>query len=209
MAADEVRQLLELPFSTVALLGAGYLGYRLAYIGRDAAHKASDTVFLSLVYAAIAKGVGVLFAPIAEPTLQALAGLAGALVVAGTWRRRGQEATFATLRRWGVLDHDGFASAWDSALGRRLPPPTRLVVRLKSGKRLMCENLADFEAAPLGPCLLGPDGSVGLYVTDVMEGPGGEWDERKPFDQGATELGYAMTFIMASEVAEIEISRVP
>jgi hypothetical protein len=110
------------------------------------------------------------------------------------------------LRRLKLVDHDGFHSAWASALGRKLQPPRQLVVRLKSGKRLMCADLADFADAPLGPCLLGPDGSVGLYVTDVMETADGTWDERKP-RCGDEAYGWSMTFVAASEISEIEIMR--
>ncbi len=198
----DVNQLLDLPLGTVAALASGYIGYRLAYVGKDGGHQQADTAFLTLVWASVAKFTTMQAAPIGVGAAYLL-GLVATCVVALVWRKYLQELVFWCLRKASLLDHDGFHSAWASALGRPLEPPRQLIVRLKSGRRLACDDLNPFYGAPLGPCLLGPDGSVGLYVTAVMESHDGEWSERSP----QNDCGWSMTYIAASEISEIEILR--
>lgn len=202
---DNTSTLLDLPFGTLAVVAAGYVGYRLAFVGKDGGHKQADIAFLTLVWAAIAKLSATYTADTGEIVPYAI-GFAVAVIAALFWRACLQELTFSVLRRLQLVDHDGFHSAWGSALGRTLKAPRQLIVRLKSGKRLMCADLNTFADAPLGPCLLGPDGSVGLYVTDVMEKSGGTWNERTPRSAN-TEHGWSMTFIAADEISEIELMR--
>lgn len=201
----EIQSILDLPLGTLAVLAAGYIGYRLAYAGKDGGHKQTDTAFLTLVWASIAKLCATYSAVLGEISSY-LIGFAVTVAAALLWRAMLQEIVFKLLRGLKLVDHDGFHSAWASVLGRKLKSPRQLVVRLKSGKRLMCHDLADFADAPLGPCLLGPDGSVGLYVTDVMESADGMWDERTPRSADKAH-GWSMTFIAASEISEIEIMR--
>lgn len=201
----DANALLDLPFGTLAVLAAGYIGYRLAYVGKDGGHKQTDIAFLTLVWASIAKLCATYTSVLGEIASYAF-GFVVTVAAALIWRAYLHEAVFNVLRAMKLVDHDGFHSAWASALGRKLKPPRQLVVRLNSGKRLMCHDLADFANAPIGPCLLGPDGSVGLYVTDVMEGADGTWEERSPRQADASH-GWSMTFVAASEIAEIEIMR--
>ena len=45
----DLKDLLELQLHTLAVLAAGYLGYRIASLGRDAAHGPVDVLFQSLM----------------------------------------------------------------------------------------------------------------------------------------------------------------
>lgn len=71
----------------------------------------------------------------------------------------------------------------------------------------MSERLGDFEKAPLGPCLLGQDGSVALYVTDAMA-KDGDWEKREPFDSEHADWGYVLTYIPANQISEIRLRTV-
>ena len=52
---SDVQTLLDLlPVNTITVLASGYLGYRLAYTGKDTKHKATDKVFLSLAFGLVA-----------------------------------------------------------------------------------------------------------------------------------------------------------
>ncbi|SMO97740.1 hypothetical protein [Paracoccus laeviglucosivorans] len=209
MQPEHVQYLLDLPLDTLASLVAGYLGYRIAYTGRDTKHGTLDVLFITFAFAFIAKTTffvatayeaksWVLFGSYAL-------GLCLAIGAACVWRKWLMDRTFKVLRATGVSAADRCTTAWESML-HRSRSPQRLVVRKKNGERMMTLNLADFTNAPLGTCLLGEDGSVGMYVTDIMHAGTTEWEERQVFDPAKPDWGYDMTFIPASEILEVRIS---
>lgn len=214
----DVSQLIEIPFETLVLLGAGYLGYRIAYADKDTTHTQTDTVFLSLVFAAIAKLVTLLAAMCAGwllagqgvSTTEVIApviGLVGALVAASLWRVSGETRVFRALRALNVSASDRQRNAWHTVLAR--PPakgPTRLFVKCTDGARLLCNRLADFEAAPFGPCILGADGSVLMYVTHRRDRDDAPWDEDQIAGEAAADWGYELTYVPPNRVAEIRIN---
>lgn len=206
---DNPQYLLDLPLETLAALVGGYLGYRIAYTGADTKHSPLDAVFITLVFSFIAKtlialiaveGAGDLWLVFAYPV-----GIFAAIAAACVWRKWLVERAFSALRATGVSAADRCTSAWQSML-HRSRSPQRLVVRKKNGERVMTSNLSDFNDAPLGACLLGEDGSVGMYVTDIMLANTQEWEERSVFDANAPDWGYDMTFIPASEILDVRIS---
>lgn len=202
---NELATLLNLPFDTLFVVAVGYLGFRSAYTGRAGGYSAVDVLFLSAVFGLIAKVVliAISIRGTWAPGIYAAAiivTVGGALV----WRRWLQERLFRGLRHLGISDHDGFFDVWGSMLARPLPAPTQLVVRLKSGRHLMCDALGRFNEMPLGPCLLGEDGSVALYVTHVRTDPAEGWIEMEPFD---ANFGASMTFVRSEEISDIDIRR--
>lgn len=206
---EQVKSFLDLPISTLSILAVGYVGYRLAYVGRDKPHKSADTVFLALVWAAIARAVSVaVFAqnPDVGPFTAYGIAAATALVLALVWRWGGQEAMFQLLRWLDLIDHDGQISAWDSLLARSKEKYSRLVVKRKDGSAVLCDALDDFCELPMGPCLLGADGSIGLYVTDIMHVDSDEWTPKQPVDTEHPGFAYTMTFIPAHEISSVEIT---
>lgn len=204
---NDIQTFLDLPFETLFVLAVGYLGYRLAYTGRASAHRSLDVLFLTAVFGLIARSAVLGFAPrVSDPVWVHALALGITVSSALFWRVWAQEACFRALRYLGISDHDGFASAWSSMLSRPVSRPTQVVVRLKSGRVLLCEQLEKFNDAPMGPCLLGEDGSIGLYVTHVLDSASSEWDERAPFDPF---WGYSMTFVAADQISETEIRRQP
>lgn len=208
---DQVKAFLDLPVGTLALLAIGYIGYRLAYVGRDKPHKAADTVFLSLVWAAIAKSVSATVlaeTPNLNPAWVFTISAGTAIALAIFWRVLGQEAVFKLFRWSRLLDHDGQISAWDTLLARGPGQYSRLLVKQKDGTALLSDDLGRFSDYPLGPCVLGADGSIGLYITDIMRADEAEWTSRQPADENEAhaDFRYTMTFIPASEISQIQIT---
>lgn len=198
---EPVTSLLNLPFATLSALGAGYLAYRLAFVGRDGAHGAVDAVFITTVFAALAKLPSLY--PSSSPVSAAIVGLIAALASAAVWRKFGATFVYEQLRRARISEHDRGRNVWESMLARDLPPPAQLRVKLKDGTDLMCDRLADFNDAPMGPCLLGPDGSLAFYVTATRK-PGEQWTNADA-DTLDPHWGRAITFIPAAEIARTRI----
>ena len=202
---SELERLLNLPLPTLAALAAGYMGYRIAFVGRDGPHGPADVVFLSFAFAAVAQGV-MFLAPVA-PWAGAPLAVAATLIAAVLWRVIGDRATLAMMRRFRISGHDRGRTAWESMLMRDLKAPNRVVVTLKSGRQLMCADTNAFYDAPLGPCLFGPDGSVGIYVTDARPDPNSEWIVLTPHDLENPKWGWEMTMIPADTIERVKVTR--
>lgn len=211
---EQVEWLLKLPFDTLALLSVGYLSYRLAYTGKDGAHSPVDVIFLTFVFASIARAAGRVFlfgievTGIEPPDWAAtIFGVFMALLLAANWRKWWEGWLFELLRKFGISASDRHETAWQSALAR--PPakgPTSLFVRCADGTRLLCESLADFNSAPFGPCILGQDGSVAMYVTHRKTVSATDWEEEQIPGKVDPIWGYQMTFLPASQVIEARIT---
>ncbi|MEZ5752837.1 MAG: hypothetical protein R3D60_13030 [Paracoccaceae bacterium] len=202
--AMDTATLLSLPFPTLFVLASGFVGYRLAYAGRAKDHKSVDVVFFTAVFGFIAKAEQAAVALIAPEWVAYLAGVLLTVCVALLWRGWLQEHLFDALRHFRLTNNDGFHGVWESLLARPMGPVKQIVVRLKSGRHLLCDRCADFDDAPLGPGLFGEDGSVALYVTHVRDPGETEWFEMTPHQP---DFGYAMTFVRADVIQDVEILR--
>ena len=186
---DKVQVFLDLPISTMILLAAGYLSYRIAFVGRNDSHSAVDTVFIATAFAALAKCVLALALWLPVPfqyehlvrPAGLVAGTLTSIVSAFLWRNCIESWLFEALQRRDWLNADRHRTAWLSYLSR--PPKvqlTQLYVRLKDGTCLLCDELHKFSDFPFGSCVLGEDGSVLMYPTDRKETPAAEWEPIAP-----------------------------
>lgn len=207
----DLKDLLELQLHTLAVLAAGYLGYRIASLGRDAAHGPVDVLFQSLVFGLVARTiVGLLATDANKSEIWVIAvALAAAILGAGLWRKWLSRAYQATMRGLGLSFSDRHKTVWLTMLAENdhLKGPTELMVRLKDQTMLRSAPLHQFAKAPHGPCILGDDGSIGMYVTAVKLAGDDEFDHTPPFYEEAKDWGYAMRFIPASEIAWVEVRR--
>ncbi len=202
---DELNSLLALPLETLAVLVAGYLGYRLAYIGRDESHRAVDVVFLSLAFGLLARAVMAGAGALGAPAWAGIGlGVAAAVAAAAGWRRWGQEGAFRLLRRAKVSMADGHRTALQSVVKRESIIVTQVLVRRKDGLWLMCADTGLFSDTPTGPFWFGEDGSVALYVTHQKEAGGSAWEDISAQALDA-EWGDLITVVQADEVSMVEI----
>lgn len=198
---NDIQAMLTLPFETLLILVSGYLGYRVAYTGKDRTHGPVDIVFLTLVYAFIAKLVFAELRPLAGD-LTAILAVGASLCSAAIWRLGGENLVFKILRGARISTSDRHWTAWDTVRMKPNFEPKTLVLRLTDGRRLMCGDLGRFSDFEAGPCVFGSDGSVALFVTDQSEPGSQEWQERSLVCDG---FGTEMTFVPAAQIAEIKV----
>lgn len=201
---QDVKLLLDLPFEVLAVLAAGYLSYRLAYTGKDGAHAPVDVVFLALVFALLAKLIAIALIyliPSIPSVLSYTVALCFTVIGAAAWRRLSGRIDWL-LRRMGISTFDRHETAWGSFLAEERKRVTSLIVHKKNGETVMSEPLSDFEGALFGPCILGEDGSVAMYITDFRRREDEDWQESDPRD---AEWGTAVTIIPASEIAWVRV----
>ncbi len=199
---DDLNALLNLPIETLAVLGLGYMAYRVAYIGQDGAHRAVDITFLSLAFGLFAKLTMLLVQAWVPLSVSVLVAMLVTLALAAFWRAIGISLWQKILRFFNISYSDGKVSAWDTMRVATKLWPTQLVVRTSDGPDLMCDHLSKFSDAPHGPCLYGQDGSVSLYVTHIRSEETNGWLEANWTE---TELGQQLTYVPRSNVTFIEI----
>jgi len=202
---ENINSLLALPLETLAMLVAGYLGYRLAYIGRDESHRGTDVVFLSLVFALLARAAMGVGAAIGAPEWAGIgAGIAVALAGAALWRRWGQEGAFRLLRSAKVSMADGHRTALQSVIKRESISISQIMVRRADGVGMMCDDASRFVDTPTGPYWFGEDGSIALYVTHQRGAGENEWEDISDQTRDA-DWGDLITIIPADKVAMVEL----
>lgn len=202
----DAQDLMNLPYDLLAVLAIGYVGYRLAYVGRDAAHQTFDRALLVTVFSTIARLSSDTIAALCDGTGWWVTAVAALLSVAAAlfWRVLGSDWTYRGLRWARISSDDGQPSAWRSMLSRKMSGPVQLTVITKTGKVYLCDDLHRFNDAPMGPCLLGEDGSIAMYITDWRDTGEAEWREGTPFREDA---GYEMSFFPATEIQRVDIAR--
>lgn len=202
----EVQSLLDLPFETVLNIAAGYMAYRVAWTGRDSRHAGIDVAMITLVFAGLSQGAGLLARAVLDTQNAAMqmaslaAGPVAALLVAAFWRRWGAGSMQRLLRTARISTSDRSWSAWDAVRSDDALRPTQIILRRRDGTLLMCDSLGDYANAPSGPCVLGEDGSVALYVTAEKALSDPDWVVADPRSEG---WGCLLTYVPADEIASI------
>lgn len=209
---EAIEHMLALPVQTLSVLAAGYMSYRLAYTGKDAEHKATDTIFMVFVFAFIAKLSGDLMRILGDKldlvatlrdTAAILVGVVTALITSAIWKKWGEDLVRNRLSKSNISHSDRTQTAWQSMIAKVNLDHNSLVVRKKDGSMVMSERLHDFNELPFGSCILGSDGSVALYVTHKWYNVETGWEDRDPNENG--DFGAEVTYIPASEISEVSI----
>lgn len=202
---NDVISLLALPTESLIALAGGYIGYRLTANGKDASHTNIDVVFGTLVFALISHLTSIATQANGVPLyLGALLAVLAAAATALLWRKWGEGALFWFCRRIKVSISTRHHTAWDPLRVKANLHPVQIIVKRKDGMQLMCSRLSDFAGKETGACWFGADGSVALYVTDVLE-PGEDKDWVAQDIEGPDDWGALMTYIPASEVKQLMV----
>lgn len=187
----------------LATVAFGFLGYRIAYAERVASDDMPNIVFLSACFALVAGLLVDFFKSIhftdAETLLFAFFGTIG---IAALWRIVGIRLYARAWRAAGASHHDGQETALDSVRLDAGFSPTQIKVSLIDGSALFCDNLHKFKDEGFGPCKIGSDGSVSLYVTHYYSKTEGEWRET---DHVQGEFGSLSTYVPSDQIRLIEV----
>lgn len=213
-----MKELLELPWQAQIVIVGGYLGYVIAYAGKRAGHKNIDTFSIILCFGGISiltfeiidHSLPELFPKFNIPYIRnvglVLAALGTSTVCAILWRRLLQDYLQKRIRSLSKSENDDLYSAWDTIIQTKDLDYFQLNITLESGRVLESYPLGAFNDLPNGPCILGGDGSVGMYVTHI-EDPNSERRAANNID--CEDEGARLTFIPASQIAEIDFRRKP
>lgn len=200
---DDVQALLDLPLETLVVLASGYIGYRIAYSGKDKSHRPIDIALISIAFGLVAKLLfGVVETLALHQVVQPLLAGLGAVLAAALWRKWGEGWALALLRASDVSYSDGTASAWEAIISSTRHKPSQLIVQKTDGSQLMCRSLQTYNSKPHGPCLYGEDGSIAIYATHYRAEVTGKWEDTDPDDDN---FGAVLTYVPPNQIDQIEI----
>ncbi len=197
-------KLLTLPWVTLLTLAAGYMGYFVAHVGIRDHHKTVDVTFNTLVFGFCAAFVYQLLR-YAEFNILAASGAAAvlAVLVGALWRACLRPVFYNIMQSTNVSYADDIPTAWLNLFSETSVVGTQLIVKLKDGRTLMCEDLHRFRDEPNGPFRFGAKGDILMYVTDQKVGYAWSSVEDVFWDEWGSEI----TYIPASEVAQVNFRR--
>ncbi|MAZ32859.1 MAG: hypothetical protein CMO06_06905 [Thalassospira sp.] len=204
-----MQELIELSWQTQIVIVSGYLSYVLAYSGMRSEHKTIDSVSIVLCFG----GLGLLIIHTIDPLIgedfrfeNVVLGISGVVVpiiFAVLWRKLFRE-NFGKFWRWtGVSEEDGLPTAWNTLIQKRGLLYTQINVTTKDGRVLESWPLEPFNNDPNGPCVLGADGSIGMYVTHITE----VGEERREVRKLRDDNGIRITYIPKDQIAEVDLRR--
>lgn len=192
--------ILQLPIAIQIALGSGYAAYLVAYRGIRAHHKPFDTAALALVFSLAATAM-LQWAQDLPLVGMILVVLSGALVVGFLWRLVAIDAYQAAIRKLNLSWADDSPSAWFSLQSNSKFKATQVAVLTDDGSWLRCDDLHKFAGSPFGPCVLGTNGDVALYLTHEDRGE----ESREMRTVRSDHWGDRLTYIPASRIVRVTV----
>lgn len=209
-----MNEIIELSWKSQVVFVGGYLAYVIAFSGRRGSHTTNDTIGILVCFG----GLGLLSIGLVEkiaflclnisdsevnPYLLGTIGVVTSILSAILWRAFLQEFSVKILQKLTGSKEDGLPSAWATLLHSQKLEYSQLVVTLKSGVTYESYPLGNFNEYPDGPCTLGSEGSIGMYVTYITDAEG----KGRKVDNVVDGDGARITYIPSSEIAEVDLRR--
>lgn len=202
-----MQELLQLPWQIQIVIVSGYLSYRVAYAGRSSAHRATDIVAIILCFGGVALAAfEVIHRQIDGIQGQAIASAAAiiaSLLSAAIWRRFVSGWANYAIKAISRSQEDGYATAWDTIVQKERLLYSQLNLTLTNGDIYESYPLGRFNKWSNGPCVLGGDGSVAMYVTHITPAGG----TRREVNLLETEEGKRITYVPSGSIREIDLRR--
>jgi hypothetical protein len=198
-------EILKLPVQIQIALASGYAAYMVSTYGARGHHSATDTAFRTLAYGLVASGLMALLPPGENLVIGGGTAFVVTVLVGLLWRARLCKLWDAFMRRTEVTFSDDSPSAWASLSGSTDHYVSQVSVTVDDHTTLICEDISRFANAPFGPCVLGANGDVALYVTAVKRNGSSK-------TQGSVRdphYGDRITWIPATEVRRLTLRHLP
>ena len=173
----------------------------LAYSGLRAKHSAVNVAFATLVFGLLATGVLALLNSYSA-FLAAPVAFAAALFSGFVWRKWGLALCYRFIRRSNLSWSNDDQSALETLSANSKFRLSQIAVLLDDGTWLECRDTTRFSNAPFGPCLIGPNGDVALYLTHEGTPNGKDREVKSVFDD---HYGARITYVPASQIKRLTL----
>jgi hypothetical protein len=196
--------LLQLPAAIQLALASGYAAYLVAYRGIREHHKTIDTAFLTLVFSLAATGISLAIRSAPWPYVIGLTFL-GTVAVGVFWRLFGIVFYAWFVRESDLSWADDTPSAWAGLMANSSDYVSQVAVLTDDGTWLRCDDTRPFKDLSFGPCRLGPNGDVALYLTHE-QAPGKTAAEAKVLTTVRdADYGDRLTYIPAARIKRVTV----
>lgn len=193
--------LLSLPWEIQVALASGYAAYMVAYTGLRDRHRTIDIAFITLVFSLIATA-GLALTTTLPALVSGAIAFAAALVVGILWRKWGRDLIRTSLREANVSWSDDDPSALATLASNARCPVSQVAVLLDDDTWLSCNDTSRFNDSPFGPCQIGPNGDVALYLTHEARKGEAEKELKTVVDP---QYGHRITYIPANRIRRLTI----
>jgi hypothetical protein len=201
--AVELKDFASLPEQLQVILVSGYLGYSIAHAGfRDNERK--DDVLYGILSFGIFGYIFYDFTRKAYATflLPGLGALLVSVFVALFWRKYGRRTFNAVLHKSAISNEDGIKTTWARLIQDTTIAPSQLVVLLKDGSVIECDDVQSFGNAPVPLYYTDAEGSIAFYVTRKISATG---EVKELQHTRNTEWGDKITYVSKDQISSISI----
>ncbi|MEO9229099.1 MAG: hypothetical protein ABI216_09170 [Devosia sp.] len=175
----------------------------IAYTGIRHHHQTIDTTFRTVAFGLVATAV-MLSMPTSGKVFVISVAVAATVAAGVLWRTVGMALWEAALRWLDISWADDTPSAWAKLSADQRYHITQISVLTTDGVRLRCNDAASCGRLPLGPCILGTNGDILLYITHIKK-PGE--DEKESVGMNDAHHGAKLTYLPASSIKQLDIRR--
>lgn len=199
--------LLSLPWQVQLSLASGYAAYHVANVGARLHHKTVDVAFSTLLFGSCATVIYNIIVWTKPDSFQiaivsAIAAFVLTTLLGAVWRKWGRPFLKTLLRKFEVSFSDDDPSVLATLSMDTAHRMSQIAVKLDDGTWLRCDNTEDFAASPFGPCMIGQNGDVALYLTHVDSANGAEKELVSTKDN---DFGDRLSYVPASRITQINV----
>ncbi len=198
----EIKDLTSLPEQLQVVFVSGYLGYCIAYAGYRENERTQD-----VLYGVLAFGIfGYVFYDVTRKyfvsfLIPGLGALVVSVLVAMLWRKYGKRWFNCVLHKAAISNEDGIRTTWTRIIQDTTIAPRQIVVYLKDGTVLECDDVQSFGEAPIPLYYTDSEGNIALYVTTKTV----KDCEPKEVEHVRHDWGDKLTYIPKDQVASVQI----
>lgn len=197
--------LLGLSWQIQLAVASGYAAYLMCFVGVRSKHTTVDVTFLSLTFGLIASSTLYLAQRYLSVIPSGMTAFFITIACGLFWRRFFRSMLRKALRFFDISWSDDSATTLAMMTGETSAKVSQISVQLEDGSWLTCNDLHSFKNAPFGPCLIGPEGDVALYLTHIVSKDGIEEVMETVRD---AEYGDRITYVPASKIKMITFRHV-
>lgn len=206
-----MKEVIELSWQTQAVIVGGYLAYVVSYSGRRSTHRTLDAILIILCFGSLGLMSMAFLTKKIPDSFQykdlclGISAVGCSLFGAILWRLKIRDLAIGFAKKLSKSDEDGLSTAWETVTQTQSLTYSQINVLTKDGKTLESYLMGDFNDLPNGPCVLGGDGSIAMYVTHITDSDGSRREAKNLQDDD----GARMTLIPADQIAEVDFRRAP
>lgn len=194
-----IEDFIQLGTTVQVSLGAGYLAYCTAYAGFRRHHQNRDTIFVTLVFAAIASLV-ISSTQILGEVLAYFIAVLATLFSAAVWRWFGRKLWLKAMQSSRIHREDSINTTWE-ALVQTDGTVDQISVHLSDGRVLCLNDRPKYVGTPWNGLYLGGDGGI-IMIVEEEDFPDGTTEERQAI---RSDWGTRLTYLPASQITRVNI----